>query len=133
MPVSTLAIPPDTEQVRVARLVATAAARRMGLAEQQIDDVRLAVGEAVGRAVVRQQRAGVPRPVQIRMVDDYPGFVIEVVDTAAGVGPDESPLALAVITGLVPTVDLDEDAHRGQVVRMQWVAEDPDDGSVEEV
>jgi serine/threonine-protein kinase RsbW len=133
MAVCTLAIPPDTEQVRVARLVATAAARRTGLAEPQIDDVRLAVGEAVGRAVVRQQRAGDLSPVRIRMVDEYPGFVVEVVDTAAGVGPDESPLALAVITGLVPTVDLDEQADRGQVVRMQWSAEEPDDGAVEEV
>jgi anti-sigma regulatory factor (Ser/Thr protein kinase) len=70
MAVCTLSIPPDTEQVRVARLVACAAARRTGLIEAQIDDVRLAVGEAVGRAVVRQQREDAPEPVSVRMIDD---------------------------------------------------------------
>jgi serine/threonine-protein kinase RsbW len=122
MAVCTLSIPPDTEQVRVARLVACAAARRTGLIEAQIDDVRLAVGEAVGRAVVRQQREDAPDPVSVRMIDDAAGFVVEVSDTAAA-GPDESPLAMALITGLVPLVQVYEDDTAGQVVRMQWAAD----------
>lgn len=125
MAVCTLSIPPDTEQVRVARLVACAAARRSGLPEPQIDDVRLAVGEAVGRAVVRQQRAGRPDPVSVRLIDDERRFVVEVGDTAA-IGPDDSPLAMDLITGLVPLVELDDGVDSGQVVRMQWTSESPD-------
>ena len=37
--------------VRTARLVATAVARRSGVAEALLDEVRLAVGEACSRAV----------------------------------------------------------------------------------
>ena len=37
--------------VRTARLVATAVARRSGVAESLLDEVRLAVGEACSRAV----------------------------------------------------------------------------------
>lgn len=124
MAVCTLAIPPDTEQVRVARLVATAAARRTGLPESWIDDVRLAVGEAVGRAVVRQQRAGTQSPVHVRLIDEEPGFAVEVADTAAGIGADDSPLALDLITGLVPTVRLSDQAGAGQVIRMEWAGEE---------
>ncbi|HNE88314.1 MAG: ATP-binding protein [Candidatus Nanopelagicales bacterium] len=120
MAVCTLAIPPDTEQVRVARLVATAAARRTGLPESWIDDVRLAVGEAVGRAVVRQQRAGTLSPVHVRLIDEDAGFAIEVADTAAGIGADDSTLALDLITGLVPSVHLVDQAGAGQVIRMEW-------------
>jgi anti-sigma regulatory factor (Ser/Thr protein kinase) len=120
MAVCTLAIPPDTEHVRVARLVATAAARRTGLPEQQIDDVRLAVGEAVARAVMRQQRADEHAPVSVRIVDDEPRFVVEVSDTADGAGPDDTPLALDVISGLVPSVQVREDLGAGQVIRMEW-------------
>ena len=39
--------------VRTARLVATAVARRSGVAESLLDEVRLAVGEACSRAVER--------------------------------------------------------------------------------
>lgn len=127
MAVCSLAIPPDTEQVRVARLVATAAARRVGMPESQIDDVRLAVGEAVARAVVRQQRAGDRGPVSVRLIDDVPDFVVEVADSATGVGADDSPLAMDLITGLVALVDVQE-ASDGQVLRMQWVLAGPVDG-----
>ena len=42
--------------VRTARLVATAVARRSGVAESLLDEVRLAVGEACSRAVEAHQR-----------------------------------------------------------------------------
>ena len=45
--------------VRTARLVATAVARRSGVAESLLDEVRLAVGEACSRAV----EAHLPRNV----------------------------------------------------------------------
>ena len=57
MPSATLSLPPAPEHVRTARLVVVAAARRFGLDEELVDDVRLAVGEAVARAVLRSASA----------------------------------------------------------------------------
>ena len=62
MATATLTIPPQAEQVRTARLVTTAAARRCGVSEDRIDEIRLAVGEVIARSVLRQQRAGTARP-----------------------------------------------------------------------
>ena len=42
--------------VRTARLIAVAVARRAGVAEDLLDEVRLAVGEACSRAVELHQR-----------------------------------------------------------------------------
>lgn len=53
MPVASLRLPATPDQVRTARLVAAAAARRSGVPEEQLDEVRLAVGEATARAVLR--------------------------------------------------------------------------------
>ena len=57
MAAATLSIPPSVEHVRTARLVAVAGARRAGLDEETVDEVRLAVGEAVARAVLRHGAA----------------------------------------------------------------------------
>lgn len=105
MATSTLRIPPDTEQVRVARLVAGTAARRAGVAEDDVEDVRLAVGEAVGRAVVRHREEQLRAPVMIEFRDDSHVFQVEVTDAAGDASPDNS-FALAVITGLVPAAEV---------------------------
>ena len=47
---------PRPAHVRTARLVATAVARRSGVDEALLDEVRLAVGEACSRAVEAHQR-----------------------------------------------------------------------------
>ncbi|MEZ5184315.1 MAG: ATP-binding protein [Candidatus Nanopelagicales bacterium] len=115
-----LTIPPETEQVRLARLVACAAARRLGVSEQEVDEVRLAVGEAVGRAVVRHQRAGKTEPVTVRIVDDVHSLSVDVVDRVAGRDDGDFGLAEAVITGLVPGAELHDSAEGGSVLRMSW-------------
>lgn len=123
MPVCDLSIPADTEQVRVARLVACAAARRAGMTEDDVDEVRLAVGEAVGRAVVRHRRAECAEPVLMRMVDDPTAFRVEVQDRAAELVDDDFGMAMAVITGLVPDAQLGAGPQGGQVLQMAWVVQ----------
>ena len=44
-----LAFSPAPEYVRTARLVGVAVARRAGVAEELLEDVRLAIGEACAR------------------------------------------------------------------------------------
>ena len=56
--------------VRTARLVAAAVARRSGVDEAVLDEVRLAVGEACSRAVHLHRRHCPDRPVLVTLVDD---------------------------------------------------------------
>jgi serine/threonine-protein kinase RsbW len=66
--------------VRTARLVATAVARRSGVAESLLDEVRLAVGEACSRAVEAHQRHCPGEPIQVSLTDDGEQFQVVVTD-----------------------------------------------------
>ena len=135
--------------VRTARLVALAVARRAGVADDMIDEVRLAVGEACSRAVGVNAGKAPQAPVIMRLADEQDRFTVEVVD----VGPLEVNVAetdldpdslaapagdggadgltdllppgfgLAVISGLVENVDVASDTD-GTHVRMTWPATD---------
>lgn len=138
--------------VRTARLVALAVARRAGVSEDLLDEVRLAVGEACSRAVGINQGADDTTPVLMRLVDGQDRFTIEVVDvgpleaapTDADLGLDTDALAepapttagpeplpdllppgfgLAVISGLVEQVTVSSETD-GTHVRMTWPAAD---------
>jgi anti-sigma regulatory factor (Ser/Thr protein kinase) len=71
--------------VRTARLVATAVARRCGVDEESLDEVRLAVGEACSRAVGLHQRHAPDQPVKMVLGDDRGQFTVTVSDA----GPAE--------------------------------------------
>ena len=73
---------PLPAHVRTARLVATAVARRSGVDESLLDEVRLAVGEACSRAVEAHQRHCPAEPVRIEMTDSGERFVVVVSDQA---------------------------------------------------
>jgi serine/threonine-protein kinase RsbW len=70
--------------VRTARLVATAVARRSGVAESLLDEVRLAVGEACSRAVEAHQRHCPGQPITVSLTDDGEQFQVVVTDAAQG-------------------------------------------------
>ncbi|MDH6578977.1 ATP-binding protein [Kitasatospora sp. MAP5-34] len=118
------------EHVRTARLVAAAVARRAGVDESVLDEVRLAVGEACSRAVSLHQRVGVEGAVRVALTDQEKRFLIEVEDEAGPIGlpvagqgdddeADEDALGLAVITGLVEDVEVTSGAEGG-LIRMSW-------------
>ncbi|AXI78823.1 ATP-binding protein [Peterkaempfera bronchialis] len=120
------------EHVRTARLVAAAVARRAGVDESVLDEVRLAVGEACSRAVGLHRRSGVEDPVRVTLVEQEKRFLIEVGDgvghesepatpAAAGDTDDsaEDAMGLAVISGLVDDLDVGSD-DIGGVIRMSW-------------
>ena len=73
---------PLPAHVRTARLVATALARRSGVDEALLDEVRLAVGEACSRAVEAHRRHCPAEPVKIEMTDQGERFVVVVSDHA---------------------------------------------------
>jgi hypothetical protein len=68
--------------VRTARLVAAAVARRSGVDEAVLDEVRLAVGEACSRAVDLHRRHCPAEPVGITLTDDPGAFRVVVLDRA---------------------------------------------------
>ena len=134
---------PLPAHVRTARLVATAVARRSGVDESLLDEVRLAVGEACSRAVEAHQRHCPAEPVRIEMTDQDQRFVVTVSDHAPtatgrraatapvsegtsqhGVGRDggsaiPAGFGLAVISGLADDVRV-LSTSSGVTVRMSW-------------
>lgn len=120
MATATLTIPPTTEQVRTARLVTTAAARRCGVAEDRIDEIRQAVGEVIARSVLRSQRAGLESPVVVDMTDDDELFTVKVVDLSDRAIPDDDAgMALSVAEALCFECDI-LPTGSGAVIRMAW-------------
>ena len=111
MPTVEVTFTPLPAHVRTARLVATAVARRSGVDEALLDEVRLAVGEACSRAVEAHRRHCPAEPVKIEMTDQGERFVVVVSDHAPTSGPaspgvnghdtsqDAAPDALALIQG----------------------------------
>ena len=85
---------PLPAHVRTARLVAAAVARRSGVDEALLNEVRLAVGEACSRAVEAHRRHCPAEPVRIEMTDQGERFVVVVSDhapAAPGASSDPSP------------------------------------------
>ena len=136
--------------VRTARLVATAVARRSGVAESLLDEVRLAVGEACSRAVEAHMRHCPWQPIRVELTDDGEQFEVVVTDavpeaadgaaegngsgsrdTSAGPGGSfalldgEVPLRLPDGVGLAVIAGLADDvritsAGPGTSVTMSW-------------
>ncbi|MEU6535860.1 ATP-binding protein [Streptomyces sp. NPDC047000] len=128
------------EHVRTARLVAAAVARRAGVDEAVLDEVRLAVGEACTRAVGLHQNGGITAPVKVLLTEEEKQFSIEVGDEAPRVAPgdrvpgspggdpdveaEEDEMGLAVISGLVDDVEVTAGEHGG-LIRMTWPTTTP--------
>jgi serine/threonine-protein kinase RsbW len=129
--------------VRTARLVAAAVARRSGVDEAVLDEVRLAVGEACSRAVHLHRQHCPDVPVMVTLVDGELAFSVAVTDeapqgkredqgtladlaafAAESTDPDEDAVipevGLAVIAGMVEDVAVEPGRDRGVVVTMSW-------------
>jgi anti-sigma regulatory factor (Ser/Thr protein kinase) len=79
-----VAFTPLPAHVRTARLVAVAVARRSGVADSLLDEVRLAVGEACSRAVEAHRQHCPAEPVKIALTDAGGRFEVVVTDSAPG-------------------------------------------------
>ncbi|WP_318207995.1 MULTISPECIES: ATP-binding protein [unclassified Streptomyces] len=131
------------EHVRTARLVAAAVARRAGVDEAVLDEVRLAVGEACTRAVGLHRSNDVTTPIRVVLTEEEKTFSIEVGDEVPGAGvaaadavgvpgaraaapaeefddaDGEDEMGLAVIRGLVDDVEVSA-GEDGGTIRMSW-------------
>lgn len=134
MAIVELTFTPQPAHVRTARLIATAVARRVGLAESLLDEIRLAVGEACSRAVEAHRRYCPADPVRLELSDDNGRFEVTVTDRASdgdgrdGGGSDgeigdilPANVGLAVIAGLADDVEVATSGD-GLRIRMSWPA-----------
>jgi anti-sigma regulatory factor (Ser/Thr protein kinase) len=121
---------PLPAHVRTARLVATAVARRSGVSESLMDEVRLAVGEACSRAVETHAVQCPDEPVRLALSDQAGRFEIEVINAGKAPGlvnvgqtGDDTLMppgfSLAVIAGLAEDVQISE-TEAGTSVKMSW-------------
>jgi anti-sigma regulatory factor (Ser/Thr protein kinase) len=102
--------------------VAVAVARRAGLSEDRLDEVRLAVGEMCARAVRRSLRWGEVRPVSVDMDDMCSQLTVVVTDQAGGTEGEEEAVGLALVRGLADWVAVEVGpGGTGGVVRMRWI------------
>lgn len=130
-----LSFSPLPVHVRTARLVGVAAARRAGLDEDVIDELRLALGEACSRAVALHAEHAPDVPVRVLVRDDPSSLTVEVQD----VGPESGPVtgdvealfaadevdprvALAVLAGLVDDLSISTGSAggAGTTVLLRW-------------
>jgi anti-sigma regulatory factor (Ser/Thr protein kinase) len=145
-----LAFSPDPAYVRTVRLVASAVARRAGVSDELLDEVRLAIGEACTRAVALHRRHGLADLIDVAMSDggrftvrvtdrgpvgsaqqepgETTGDIMAQVGAEGGRLPvDEDALTagvgLALLTGLVTDLAVTVAADGpGTEVRMSWPA-----------
>lgn len=130
MPTVRLAFSSVPRYVRTARLVAVAVARRAGVSEEMLDEVRLATGEACGAAVARHRRQGITDLVRVEMSDDGP-YVVRVIDAcgsgrtaSSSAGRDEEAedadrMHEALLGALVKDLEVRK-GEEGTEVRMVW-------------
>jgi serine/threonine-protein kinase RsbW len=132
-----LTFTPLPVHVRTARLIATAVARRGGVEEALLDEVRLAVGEACSRAVEAHQQQCPAEPIRVELRDGKDRFEVMVADRVpdddpAGSTPDDPAsdlarlngdlnLGFAVIAGLADDVDI-ASTPAGVEITMSWPA-----------
>jgi anti-sigma regulatory factor (Ser/Thr protein kinase) len=134
METALLTLPATADNARTVRLVVGAAARRAGVAEDHLDDVRLAIGEVIGLAVHRDAESdgsassrGVERPLTVRMREGDDEFSVIVEDTIAarlGQIPAAAELALPLIEALCSRMEVQDNPAGGQSVTVAWQVTD---------
>jgi serine/threonine-protein kinase RsbW len=119
-----LSIPGRPEYVGVARLAILGVASRMRFSYDEVEDIRLAVGEACTTAIERTNEAGLScQQIRIRCQIDSSQLVIEVRDNAPIPEPTPAPS---------PPPTLDERSLGGVLIRILMddvtTLTDPDTG-----
>jgi len=127
-----LRIPSRPEFISVARLAVAAVAHRMGFDYDDIEDLKVATGEALTNAIQHAQISGRESDDRIVIVCaiEPQALVIEVRDSGSGFDPElrrqaleqgelqEGGLGLLLIESLMDKVDFKTKPGKGTLVRM---------------
>ncbi len=126
-----LSLPPDVAYVGLARLVITVAARKAGMLDEHVEDLKIAVSEATTNAINAHRRSAQPSPVVLTFgVGADHRFTVSVTDAGPGFEPSPSSvmgshdwslehgLGLTLIRGLADGVDFRRST--GMIVAMHF-------------
>jgi len=125
-----LRIPRKPEFVSVARLAVSGIAGRMDFSYDEVEDIKLAVGEACTAAMTDAAPGSAAVPITIRCESGADRISIDVVDPAAGGRGGKSeqgdePISRLLMEVLMDEVDVREDADGAVSLRMtKFVARD---------
>jgi serine/threonine-protein kinase RsbW len=125
-----LDVAPEPEHVRTARLFAAAAARHFSVAEEKVEDLKVAISEACTNAFRAHTDAGISDPVRVIAVAEAAGVRFSVVDAGRGFEPPqpagedytpprgifEGSLGLTLIHSLFPDAEIARNAGSGMTV-----------------
>jgi serine/threonine-protein kinase RsbW len=129
MPSVELRVPPDPAYVWVARLVVAQAARQAGVPQSRVEDVKIAVDEALANAMRGQAALKSSAPIDLAFGVTDQGFEVVVrglegpvtdADPAGEPGPDllDPKLSLTLIEGLTDSMSYEPE---GATVSLRFV------------
>ncbi len=120
-----VAFPPQARLLGTIRLVVGIVARKAGIDEEGIEDLKVAVSETCAVAVTDLGRAGLSTPIELDLIEDGERFGVEVRDRAPIDGRklggfdmedlDDRQFGLALVGALVDDLDsapLEGGGHR---------------------
>jgi serine/threonine-protein kinase RsbW len=127
-----LDFPPHAEHARTARLFAAAVARHFAVDEERIEDLKVAISEAVTNAIKAHAEAQVDDLIRVVVAAEPDGIRFTVMDAGSGFDPDrasvtgddytppsglnEGTLGLDLIRSLFPTMDIRRNDQRGMTL-----------------
>jgi anti-sigma regulatory factor (Ser/Thr protein kinase) len=120
-----LALPPEPRLLGTIRLVVGIVARKAGIDEEGIEDLKIAVSETCAVAMADLAKAGVTTPIELDLIEDGKRFGVEVRDRAPSDGRttdgfdiddlDDRQFGLALVGALVDDLEsapLEDGGHR---------------------
>jgi serine/threonine-protein kinase RsbW len=122
-----ISLPSKPEYVSIARITSSAIANKMGFNIEEIEDIKVAVGEACNNAVVHGCGENCKFNVSFTISDNK--FIIEIRDEGKGFdidkcpspdvcNPRESGLGIFIIKSLMDDVDVESSPKQGTIIRM---------------
>jgi serine/threonine-protein kinase RsbW len=128
-----LLLPARAENVAVVRHVLGAFADALGLSDDLIEDLRLAVTEACTNVVRHAYPYGEPGAMEISIRPDEDLVHVIVADRGRGIGTSSDTsgpgLGLPLIAAIADSVDLQSNPGRGNRVAMTFARRAPDDAA----
>lgn len=121
-----ISIPTKSEYVSIARLTASVLANKIGFDIEEIEDIKVAVGEACNNAVLHGQNSDT---YKINFIVSENSFQVEVIDSGKGFkmdeykepdleNPKENGLGLFIMKSLMDDVEIKSSNGDGTYIKL---------------
>ncbi|MEA3422350.1 MAG: ATP-binding protein [Bacillota bacterium] len=122
-----MSLPNKPEYVSVARLTASVVANNMGFDIEDIEDIKVAVGEACNNSVIHGNKSSI---INLSFIIDNSNFIVEVTDDGKGFDFDEyeqpdlddyegKGLGIFIMESLMDTIEIDTTLGNGTRIRLK--------------